>query len=97
MLKIEIDLWPILYGVIFFIIYLTFINLNKINKIHKTNKKNNFNNDIENINIMNIECTCQTFFIDENELKDCKHCINKYLTFLEDTKKKKKKCMSFPA
>ena len=81
MLKIEIDLWPILYGVIFFIIYVTFINLNKINK---TNKKKNFNNDIENINIMNIECTCKTFFIDESELKDCKYCINKHLTLINE-------------
>lgn len=93
MLKIEIDLWPILYGIIFFIIYITFINLNKINKMNKTNKKYNLNNDIET---MNIECTCKIFFIDESELKDCKYCINKHLTFLEDSKKKKKKCMSFP-
>ena len=93
MLKIEIDLWPILYGIIFFIIYMSVTNL----KRKKYNKSNYDTNNIENINIMNIECTCQTFFIEESELKDCKYCINKYLAFLEDSKKKKKKCMSFPA
>ena len=94
MLKIEIDLWPILYGTIFFLIYMTFINLKR--KVEK-NSKNENNYISKDTNIMNIECSCQTFYIDEKELLGCEYCIKKHFEYIEDGKKKKKKCMSFPA
>ena len=51
--------------------------LKSFDKIIKIKKKNNFD----------IECSCRTFFIDEEELMGCKYCIYNYI---EKTEKKKK-------
>ena len=43
--------------------------LKRFDKINKINKKNNFD----------IECSCRTFFIDEEELTGCMYCIQNYI------------------
>lgn len=95
MLKLEIDLWPILYGIGLFLIYTFFSNSIKKIKINYVMQKNHIvkknddsvNNDILEKNILKLECRCPTFFIDEQDFIECDYCIKKKLLQVENSKK----------
>jgi hypothetical protein len=90
---IEIDIWIIYYGIVFLFIYLLY-NIKKPNtKLHLSDK---YINNIAKEKTYDIECSCKTFFIDQSELKDCKYCIKNYQNYINNSKNKKKKCLSFP-
>jgi len=103
MINIHIDTLAILYGLCFFLVYLTLKylmnnkNKNYINKDSEMVKRNKKNiEEIIPININDIKCSCKTFFIDEEELVNCNFCIQRYIQHVEESNKKRKKCMSFP-
>lgn len=98
MLKIEIELWPILYGFIFFLFYMIFSslmkdNINKRKNVFIDNNKNNKKKDLCN---KQIECSCQTFYIDPSELLNCDFCVQNHEQYIQESRKKRTKCLSFP-
>ena len=95
----------ITYGICFFFVYVIFkylmeMNNNYIKQEYEILKKErdyiDENNFDKPININDIKCTCNTFFIDENELENCQFCIDEYLKYINKSKNKLKKHMSFP-
>ena len=102
MINIKIDNLIILYGFCLFLVYITFKYLmnkkndNYINQhLEIVKNKKNIDEKVP-ININDIKCTCKTFFIDEEELANCNFCIQRYIHHVEESNKKRKKCMSFP-
>ncbi len=90
---IEIDIWIIYYGIIFLFIYFLY-NVKKLNT--KLHSNDNYINNKDKEKIYDIECSCRMFYIDESELKDCKYCIKNYQNYINNSKNKKKKYLSFP-
>ena len=98
MLKLEIDLWPILYGIALFLVY-TFcsnpkkqLKINHVTKINNVTKKNDDNVNIVSSeeDILKLECRCPTFFIDEQDYFECDYCIKKKLIQVENSKNRNK-------
>jgi len=90
----DIDIKSLILGMVLCSIYFFLpkkhsleININKNNYIHHIEKKYKRKNCID----YDIECSCQTWFIDEDELKNCAFCIEEFKKSTESLHKISKK------
>ena len=110
MLDVELNTEYLLYACLFLILILIYCLFMKNKTTYVKQKYENESDDLnetqylinnneilkKKINVNDIICTCKTFYIEEDELKNCQKCIQRYLHHLEESNKKRKKCLSFP-
>ena len=109
MINVELNTEYLLYTCLILIFILFYCLFRKVTNVKVKEKYENekeihetqyliSNNEIlkKKINVNDIICTCKTFYIEEDELKNCQKCIQRYIHHLEESNKKRKKCLSFP-